>query len=110
MGAIRLPNNAFKANAGTDVVSDIIFLQKREHPIDIEPDWVYLGQTEDGFVINSYFVDNPNMVLGKLISHSTQYGKEECTVMPKDGADLSEQLQEAIKNIKGEYVEAEIAE
>ena len=110
LGAIRLPNNAFKANAGTDVVSDIIFLQKREHPIDIEPDWVHLGQTEDGFSINSYFVDNPKMVLGELTSHSTQYGKEECTVMPKDGVDLSEQLQEAIKNIKGEYVEAEIAE
>lgn len=110
LGAIRLPNNAFKANAGTDVVSDIIFLQKREHPIDIEPDWVHLGQTEDGFAINSYFVENPQMVLGELTSHSTQYGKEECTVIPKEGAILSEQLQEAIKNIKGEYVEAEIAE
>lgn len=110
LGAIRLPNNAFKAIAGTDVVSDIIFLQKREHPIDIEPDWVHLGQTEDGFAINSYFVDNPQMVLGELTSHSTQYGKEECTVIPKESADLSKQLQEAIKNIKGEYVEAEIAE
>lgn len=110
LGAIRLPNNAFKANAGTDVVSDIIFLQKREHPIDIEPDWVHLGQNEDGFAINSYFIDNPQMVLGELTSHSTQYGKEECTVIPKEGADLSKQLQEAIKNIKGEYVEAEIAE
>lgn len=110
LGAIRLPNNAFKANAGTDVVSDIIFLQKREHPIDIEPDWVHLGQTEDGFAINSYFIEHPEMVLGELTSHSTQYGKEECTVIPKEGAVLSEQLQEAIKNIKGEYVEAEIAE
>lgn len=110
LGAIRLPNNAFKANAGTDVVSDIIFLQKREHPIDIEPDWIHLGQTEDGFAINSYFIEHPEMVLGELTSHSTQYGKEECTVIPKEGAVLSEQLQEAIKNIKGEYVEAEIAE
>lgn len=110
LGAIRLPNNAFKANAGTDVVSDIIFLQKREHPIDIEPDWVHLGQTEDGFAINSYFIEHPEMVLGELASHSTQYGKEECTIIPKEGAVLSELLQEAIKNIKGEYVEAEIAE
>lgn len=110
LGAVRLPNNAFKANAGTDVVSDIIFLQKRDHPIDIEPDWVHLGQSEDGFAINSYFVENPQMVLGKLESQSTQYGKEECTVAPIEGTELSELLRNAIKNINGSYVEAEVSE
>ena len=78
LGAIRLPNNAFKANAGTEVVvSDIIFLQKRDRPIDHEPDWVQLGKTEDGFAINQYFVDHPEMVLGELTTESTQYGREE---------------------------------
>ena len=110
LGAVRLPNNAFKANARTDVVSDIIFLQKRDHPIDIEPDWVHLGQSEDGFSINSYFVENPQMVLGKLESQSTQYGKEECTVAPIEGTELSELLSNAIKNINGSYVEAEVSE
>ena len=71
LGAIRLPNNAFKANAGTEVVSDIIFLQKRDRPIDIEPDWVHLGENEDGFSINHYFIDNPEMVLGRQTSEST---------------------------------------
>ncbi|MDR3889000.1 MAG: N-domain protein, SNF2 family, partial [Faecalibacterium sp.] len=80
LGAIRLPNNAFRANAGTDVVSDIIFLQKRDRPIDHEPDWVQLGKTEDGFAINQYFVDHPEMVLGVLSTESTQYGREELTV------------------------------
>ena len=82
LGAIRLPNNAFRANAGTDVVSDIIFLQRRDHPIDIEPDWVHLGLTSEGIALNSYFVDHPEMVLGEITTESTQYGKEECTVIP----------------------------
>ena len=82
LGAIRLPNNAFRANAGTDVVSDIIFLQKRDHPIDIEPDWVHLGLTSEGITLNSYFIDHPEMVLGEITTESTQYGKEECTVIP----------------------------
>lgn len=109
LGAIRLPNNAFRANAGTDVVSDILFLQKRETPIDIEPDWVHLGQTPEGLGINSYFIDHPEMVLGELTTESTQYGREECTVVPIPGADLAEQLQEAVSHIQGSYVPAEIA-
>ena len=96
LGAIRLPNNAFRANAGTDVVSDILFLQKREHPVDIEPDWVHLDMTPEGFPINSYFTEHPEMVLGELTSESTQYGKEECTVVPITGKELSEQLREAV--------------
>ena len=88
LGAIRLPNNAFKANAGTEVVSDIIFLQKRDRPIDIEPDWVHLGENEDGFAINRYFLDNPEMVLGRQTSESTQYGRQDFTVAPIEGADL----------------------
>ena len=103
LGAIRLPNNAFLNNAGAEVVSDIIFLQKRENPIEIEPDWVNLGETEDGFILNSYFLDNPQMILGNLTVHSTPYGKEELTVTPLENKDLSVLLQEAIKNIKGEY-------
>ena len=86
LGAIRLPNNAFRANAGTDVVSDIIFLQKRDRPIDHEPDWVQLGKTEDGFAINQYFVDHSEMILGVLSTESTQYGREELTVAPIEGA------------------------
>ena len=107
LGAIRLPNNAFRANAGTDVVSDILFLQKREHPIDLDTDWIHLGRNEDGLTLNSYFVEHPEMVLGRLSTESTQYGKEECTVLPTDGADLSEQLKEAISHIHGEYVAQE---
>lgn len=107
LGAIRLPNNAFRANAGTDVVSDILFLQKREHPIDLDADWIHLGRNEDGLTLNSYFVEHPEMVLGRLSTESTQYGKEECTVLPIDGADLSEQLKEAISHIHGEYVAQE---
>ena len=103
LGAVRLPNNAFKANAGTEVVSDILFLQKRDHPIDIEPDWVHLGLTDSGLSINSYFVDHPEMVLGELTTESTQYGREECTVAPIPGADLSEQLWEAVSHIHGSY-------
>ena len=108
LGAIRLPNNAFRANAGTDVVSDIIFLQKRNRPIDHEPDWVQLGKTEDGFAINQYFVDHPEMVLGQLTTESTQYGREELTVVPIEGANLGDQLAEAVQHIEGQYTEAEV--
>lgn len=108
LGAIRLPNNAFRANAGTDVVSDIIFLQKRDRPADIEPDWVQLGKTEDGFAINQYFVDHPEMVLGELTAESTQYGREELTVAPIEGAVLADQLAEAVQHIEGQYVEVEV--
>ena len=108
LGAIRLPNNAFKANAGTDVVSDIIFLQKRDRPADIEPAWVQLGKTGDGFAINQYFVDHPEMVLGELTMESTQYGKEECTVRPIEGAVLADQLAEAVQHIEGQYTAAEV--
>ena len=108
LGAIRLPNNAFRANAGTDVVSDIIFLQKRDRPIDHEPDWVQLGKTEDGFAINQYFVDHPEMVLGELTTESTQYGREELTVAPLEGANLADQLTEAVRHIEGQYTAAEV--
>ena len=110
LGAIRLPNNAFRANAGTDVVSDIIFLQKRDHPIDIEPDWVHLGQTPEGLTLNSYFIDHPEMVLGQLTTESTQYGKQECTVLPVPGVELSEQLKEAVSHIRGSYAPQAITE
>ena len=106
LGAIRLPN--IRANAGTDVVSDIIFLQKRDRPIDHEPDWVQLGKTENGFAINQYFVDHPEMVLGELTMESTQYGKEECTVRPIEGAVLADQLAEAVQHIEGQYTEVEV--
>ena len=108
LGAIRLPNNAFRANAGTDVVSDIIFLQKRDRPIEIEPDWVHLGANADGFAINQYFIDHPEMVLGRQTSESTQYGRQDFTVAPAEGADLAEQLSGAIRNIRGTYAEAEL--
>ena len=108
LGAIRLPNNAFKANAGTEVVSDIIFLQKRDRPADIEPAWVQLGKTEDGFAISQYFVDHPEMVLGELTTESTQYGREELTVSPIEGANLSDQLAEAVQHIEGQYTEVEV--
>ena len=108
LGAIRLPNNAFKANAGTDVVSDIIFLQKRDRPIDHEPDWVQLGKTEDGFAINQYFVDHPEMVLGQLTMESTQYGHD-LTVAPIEGTSLADQLAEAVQHIEGNYTAVEIA-
>jgi len=110
LGAIRLPNNAFKANAGTEVVSDIIFLQKRDRPIEIEPDWVHLGKNDDGFAINSYFLDNPEMVLGRQTSESTQYGKQDFTVEPYENLDLGVQLKYAIQNINGTYTEAELPE
>jgi len=108
LGAIRLPNNAFRANAGTDVVSDIIFLQKRDRPADIEPDWVQLGKTEDGFAINQYFVDHPEMVLGELTTESTQYGREELTVAPLESTSLADQLAEAVQHIEGQYTEVEV--
>ena len=108
LGAIRLPNNAFKANAGTEVVSDIIFLQKRDRPIDIEPDWVHLGENEDGFSINQYFIDNPEMVLGRQTSESTQYGRQDFTVAPIEGADLAALLHAAVQSIGGEYRAAEL--
>ena len=108
LGAIRLPNNAFRANAGTDVVSDIIFLQKRDRPIDHEPDWVQLNKTEDGFTINQYFVDHPEMVLGELTAESTQYGREKLTVAPLKGISLADQLAEAVQHIEGQYTAAEV--
>ena len=114
LGALRLPNNAFRANAGTDVVSDIIFLQKRDRPIEIEPDWVHTGiwrnpgANADGFAINQYFIDHPEMVLGRQTSESTQYGRQDFTVAPAEGADLAEQLSGAIRNIRGTYAEAEL--
>ena len=108
LGAIRLPDNAFKANAGTEVVSDIIFLQKRDRPADIEPAWVQLGQTEDGFTLNSYFVEHPEMVLGRLEMESTQYGHD-LTVAPIEGASLAKQLAEAVQHIEGQYTAVEIA-
>ena len=108
LGAIRLPNNAFRANAGTDVVSDIIFLQKRDRPADIELAWVQLGKTEDGFAINQYFVDHPEMVLGVLSTESTQYGREELTVAPLEGISLADQLAEAVQHIEGQYTEVEV--
>ena len=107
LGAVRLPNNAFRANAGTDVVSDIIFLQKRDRPADIEPAWVQLGKTEDGFAINQYFVDHPEMVLGELIMESTQYGHD-LTVAPLEGTSLADQLAEAVQHIEGQYTAAEV--
>ena len=110
LGAVRLPNNAFKANAGTEVVSDILFLQKLERPIDREPEWVQVGQTPEGFTVNQYFVDHPDMVLGELSAESTQYGREDVTVNPIEGADLAGQLKEATAKIQGRYVAAERAE
>ena len=107
LGAIRLPNDAFKANAGTEVVSDIIFLQKRDRPADIEPAWVQPGQTEDGFTLNSYFVEHPEMVLGRLEMESTQYGHD-LTVAPIEGANLADQLAEAVQHIEGQYTEVEV--
>ena len=110
LGAIRLPNNAFRANAGTDVVSDIIFLQRREQPLTELPDWVHVGTTPEGFTINRYFIDNPDMVLGTPSAESTQYGRQDYTVAPIEGADLSELLHEAVQNIHGEYTERDVEE
>ncbi len=111
LGAIRLPNTAFAANAGTKVTSDILFLQKRERPIDIEPDWVHLGQTEDGIPINNYFAEYPDMVLGRMAWDKSMYGNEkETTCEPIPGADLAQQLHAAVRNIDGEYKRMEIFE
>lgn len=110
LGAIRLPNNAFRANAGTDVVSDIIFLQRREAPATELPEWVHVGTTPEGFTVNRYFLDHPEMVLGTPSAESTQYGRQDYTVAPIEGADLSEQLHKAVQNIHGEYTEREIEE
>ena len=107
LGAIRLPNTAFKANAGTEVVSDILFLQKRERALDLEPDWVHLGQTEDGFAINSYFLEHPEMVMGKNSSESTAHGID-YTVEPLEDVSLAQQLHEAVQHIQGSYLEAEL--
>ena len=107
LGAIRLPNTAFKANAGTEVVSDILFLQKRDRAMDIEPDWVHLGQTEDGYAINSYFLDHPEMVMGKNSSESTAHGMD-YTVEPLEDISLADQLHEAVRHIHGTYQEAEL--
>ena len=103
LGAVRLPNNAFKANAGTEVVSDILFLQKLERPIDREPEWVQVGRTPEGFTVNQYFVDHPEMILGELSAESTQYGREDVTVDPIEGANLAEQLKSAMAHINGRY-------
>ena len=110
LGAIRLPNDAFKKNAGTEVVSDIIFLQKRDHPIDIVPDWVHLNRTEEGHTMNSYFVDHPEMVLGDMVLESTPYGKDDITVRPIPGVELSDLLKEAVSRIQGTYQAVELPE
>ena len=103
LGAIRLPNNAFKANANTEVVSDILFLQKRDFPADEAPEWIQTGENADGFTINNYFISHPKMVLGTPSSESTQYGRQDYTVMPVPNADLAAQLQKAISCIHGTY-------
>ena len=110
LGAIRLPNNAFRANAGTDVVSDILFLQKRDRPLDIAPDWTQTGRTEEGFTVNRYFLDHPEMVLGRPTAESTQYGKQDYTVAPIEGLELADQLHDAVKYIRGTYQEAALPE
>ena len=111
LGAIRLPNNAFKANANTEVTSDILFFQKRDRPLDIVPEWVYLGETADGIPINRYFASHPEMVLGTMQYDDRMYGdKDDVTCQPIPGADLAAQLHEAVQHIRGEYVEAELPE
>ena len=107
LGAVRLPNNAFLQNAGTQVVADILFLQKRDRAIETEPEWVHLGKSAEGFTVNQYFADNPDMVLGQLTEESTQYGRQECTCAPIAGADLSEQLRDAMASIHGSITEYE---
>ena len=107
LGAVRLPNNAFLQNAGTQVVADILFLQKRDRAIETEPEWVHLGKSAEGFTVNQYFADNPDMVLGQLTEENTQYGRQECTCAPIAGADLSEQLRDAMANIHGSITEYE---
>ena len=110
VGAVRLPNNAFQRNANTGVVADILFLQKRDHPIDIMPDWVQLNTTPDGYTMNSYFVEHPEMVLGELSMESTQYGKDDLTVRPREDMELADLLREAVTRIGGTYAPAELTE
>ena len=109
LGAIRLHNNAFKGNAGTEVTSDIIFLQKRDRIIDLEPDWVHIGEDKNGIRMNQYFINNPEMVLGEMTMETTQYGLDSAC-KPIEGANLEEQLNEAIKYIQGDFEEIEISE
>ena len=110
LGAIHLPNNAFQRNANTSVVADILFFQKRDRAAITEPDWVQLKTTPEGYTVNSYFADHPEMVLGDFTTESTQYGKQEVTVKAKEGADLAEQLKEAVKHIQGTITEQEISD
>ena len=110
LGAIRLPNNAFQRNANTSVVADILFFQKRDRAAITEPDWVQLKTTSEGYTVNSYFADHPEMVLGDFTTESTQYGKQEVTVKAKEGADLAEQLKEEVKHIQGTITEQEISD
>ena len=110
LGAIRLPNNVFQRNANTSVVADILFFQKRDRAAITEPDWVQLKTTPEGYTVNSYFADHPEMVLGDFTTESTQYGKQEVTVKAKEGADLAEQLKEAVKHIQGTITEQEISD
>ena len=108
IGAIRLPNNAFARNANTEVTSDILFLQKRDRPITIEPDWVHLGQTGDGIPVNSYFAEHPKMILGRMAWDDSMYGgRKETACLPLEGADLASQLHEAVERLQGSYLEAE---
>lgn len=110
LGAIRLPNNAFQKNANTNVVADILFFQKRDRISLAEPDWVKLKTTEEGYTVNAYFADHPEMVLGDFTTESTQYGKQEITVKAKEGKNLAEQLKEAIGHIQGTITELEISD
>ena len=109
LGAIRLPNNAFRANAGTDVVSDILFLQKRDRPLDIAPDWTQTSRTEEGFTVNQYFLDHPEMVLGRQEPESTAHGMD-YTVNPIEGMELADQLHNAVQHIHGTYQESALPE
>ena len=110
LGAIRLPNNAFQRNANTGVVSDILFFQKRDRASIEEPDWIHLKETAEGYSVNAYFADHPEMVLGEFTTESTQYGKQEVTVRPKEGITLEEQLKEAVKHIYGTITELELSD
>ena len=110
LGAIRLPNNAFQRNANTGVVSDILFFQKRDRASIEEPDWIHLKETAEGYSVNAYFADHPEMVLGEFTTESTQYGKQEVTVRPKEGITLEEQLKEAVKHIHGTITELELSD
>ena len=109
IGAIRLPNNAFKRNAGTEVTSDILFLQKRDRMTDIEPDWVHLDTDENGIRMNSYFVQHPDMVLGEMVMESTRFGMDSACKAYED-ADLSEQLRDAISNLHAQITDYEVEE